>query len=67
MSFNTWTIPSPKHEDAGCDGHLRAGQLEEDLKEALDLLEKVKNQIPQTPASETKQLIENFLTQFKKP
>lgn len=67
MSFNRWIIPSLKHEDARCDGHVRARQLEEDLKEALDLLEKIKNSIPQTPASETKQLIDNFLTQFKKP
>lgn len=66
MEANKWNTPGNTHQYAGSDGHYRAGQLEEDLHKALDLLETVKNSIPQNPASDTKQLIDNFLTQFKK-
>lgn len=39
---------------------------DKDLRSALDLLEKVHEQIPHTPATVTKQIINDFLKNFRK-
>lgn len=46
-----WHLPSERDGNAFM---IRALKAEEYLKRTLDLLEKVKNSIPQQPASETK-------------
>lgn len=58
-----WNLPS--FQD-GNSFMTRSDRAEKDLRSALDLLEKVKEEIPHTPATSTKQRIEDFLKGFRK-
>ncbi len=60
MTKQKWKVPIMN------DGNLfgRINQTEKHFKSALDLLHEVKQEIPHTPASETKSKIEIFLSRF---
>ncbi len=60
---NKWDLPSYRDGNAWM---VRSDRAEKDLRNALDMLEMVKDNIPQNPASVTKGSIENFLRIFKK-
>lgn len=61
MITSKWKLPSQKD---GLAFMLRSDKAEKDLMDALSLLEKVKDSIPQQPAQETKQIINTFLKKF---
>lgn len=58
-----WDLPSAAD---GAAWMCRSDKAEKDLRSALDLLEKVHEQIPHTPATVTKQIINDFLKNFRK-
>lgn len=58
-----WILPSAGDGNAWM---VRATKAEEHLKQALDVLNHVRESIPHTPASETKTTIDDFLIRFKK-
>ena len=57
-----WKLPSVEDGNAWM---VRATKVEEQLKEALDLINHIKDSIPHTPASEVKSWIYNYLARFK--
>lgn len=63
VTISKWKLPSAEDGSAFM---VRCDRAEKDLRSALDLLEKVKEEIPHKPASTTKQSIEDFLIGFRK-
>lgn len=58
-----WKLPSAEDGSAFM---VRSDRAEKDLRSALDLLDKVQEQIPHIPATATKQMINDFLKEFRK-
>lgn len=61
LGFKKWKLPSELDGNALL---VRSTKAEGDLKQALNLLYSLKESIPHTPATETKQQIENFIVKF---
>lgn len=57
-----WILPT---QDDGNAFMIRATKAEEHLIKTLYFLEKIRDQIPQTPAQQTKNEIDNYLIRYK--
>lgn len=62
VKVKKWNLPS---EEDGNSFMCRSMKAEKCLIQALELLQKIKESIPHTPSSQTKELINDFLIIYK--